>query len=172
MSDINPKGLVPAIEYKGRALYESLVLCEFLEDPYPSHAPRLLSADPVERGYVRLWVDHISRSVVPAFHRLLQSQTPEAQDVNRKDLYESLITVSAQVKGPFFLGTEFSLADIMIAPWVMRDYVLEKYRGYSRAAVGDMWTSWAENIGQRESVLKTHSVSLEWYTAQRITIYS
>ncbi|KAJ7876127.1 glutathione S-transferase [Mycena olivaceomarginata] len=30
--DINPKGLVPTVEYHGKALYESLVLCEFFED--------------------------------------------------------------------------------------------------------------------------------------------
>lgn len=66
IADINPKGLVPALEYKNRALYESLIICEFIEDAYPDHTPHLLRKDPFERAQARLWIDHISKSVVPA----------------------------------------------------------------------------------------------------------
>ena len=38
--DINPLGLVPAFEYQGKALYESVILDEFLEDAYPDSSPR------------------------------------------------------------------------------------------------------------------------------------
>lgn len=80
--DINPKGFVPAIGYrKGCALYESLIICEFLEDAYPSHTPHLFPMQPFERAHARLWFNNVSKTVVPAFHRdcLLQGQTPEAQ---------------------------------------------------------------------------------------------
>lgn len=64
--DINPKGLVPALEYKNRALYESLIICEFIEDAYPDHTPHLLPKDPFDRAHARLWVDHVSKAIVPA----------------------------------------------------------------------------------------------------------
>ncbi|KAH9919391.1 glutathione-S-transferase [Fomitopsis serialis] len=160
--DINPKGLVPAVEYKGRALYESLIICEFLEDAYPSHTPHLFPTDPFERAYVRLWVDHVAKNVVPAFHRLLQGQTPEAQAAAREEYYESLRRVSEKAKGPYFLGAEFSMVDVVLAPWVIRDYILRDHRGYSRDAVGSGWKEYAEKLSTRESVLKTQS-DLEHY---------
>jgi glutathione S-transferase len=47
--DINPLGLVPALVYHGKALHESLVLNEFLEDEFPDFKP-LLPKDSFERA--------------------------------------------------------------------------------------------------------------------------
>ncbi|KAF7968621.1 hypothetical protein HWV62_11740 [Athelia sp. TMB] len=148
---INPKGLVPAIEYKGRALYESLVLCEFIQDAYPEHGLNILPTDPFERARVRLWVDHVSKAVIPA------SQEAEKQDTTRKELYKALSDLSAQVKGPWFTGEDFGLVDIAIAPWTARDYIASENRGYVRGEVGNGWKEWAERLEARDSVVKTTS---------------
>jgi glutathione S-transferase len=37
-TDINPKGLIPAIEYRGKALYKLLILCK---SAYPNHKSHL-----------------------------------------------------------------------------------------------------------------------------------
>jgi glutathione S-transferase len=51
--DINPLGRVPALELDdGRVLPESEVICEYLEDVYPT--PTLRPADPWARAQVRL----------------------------------------------------------------------------------------------------------------------
>ncbi|OSX61526.1 hypothetical protein POSPLADRAFT_1170182 [Postia placenta MAD-698-R-SB12] len=160
--DINPKGLVPAIEYKGRALYESLVICEFLEDAYPSRAPHLLPQDPFDRAYVRLWVDHVSKSIIPAFHRVLQAQEPEKQKQFLEEYYVTLRAVADKVKGPYFLGEHFSLVDVVVAPWVIRDYILKEHRGYTREGVSPKWKDYVEQLINRESVRKTQS-DLEHY---------
>ncbi|KAL6305201.1 glutathione-S-transferase [Sparassis latifolia] len=154
--EINPKGLVPAVEYKGKALYESLIICEFLEDAYPSYTP-LLPSDPFERALVRLWVDFISKSVVPAFYRVIQAQDAEKQKAGLDEFNRVLRTLSEQVKGPYFLGDQFSLVDVALAPWVARDYVLQEHRGYTREAAGAGWKEYAERLENRESVLKTQS---------------
>ncbi|PCH35584.1 glutathione-S-transferase [Wolfiporia cocos MD-104 SS10] len=160
--DINPKGLVPAIEYKGRALYESLILCEFLEDAYPDHTPHLLPKDPFERAYVRLWIDHVSKSIIPAFHRTIQAQEPKKQQAELQEFYKALRTISEKAKGPYFLGEQFTLVDAVIAPWAVRDYIAREHRGYTREAVGGGWKEWAEQLEKRESVIKTSSL-LEHY---------
>ncbi|TKA68408.1 hypothetical protein B0A55_08737, partial [Friedmanniomyces simplex] len=43
---LNPRGLVPTLQYDNKPLYESTVICEFLEDVYPDHSPTLLPKDP------------------------------------------------------------------------------------------------------------------------------
>ncbi|KDR75637.1 hypothetical protein GALMADRAFT_156618 [Galerina marginata CBS 339.88] len=155
---INPKGLVPAVEYKGRALYESLILCELLEDAFPSHKPDLLPLDPADRALARMWVDHISKTFVPANHRLLQAQEPEKQQVALQELYESLRKFTTNIKGPYFFGEEFGLVDIAIAPWIVRDWVLEENRGYKRGDVSPAWKAYADLVEKRDSVVNTTSL--------------
>lgn len=158
-SDINPKGLVPAVEYKGKALYESLVLLEFLEDAYPTYKPSLLPADPYDRAIARIWLDHLSKNYNPAFHRLLQSQDPETQAKAREELYEAQRKLVQHVKGPYFSGEQFGIVDAAVAPWVARDWVITEHRGYKRSEAGEAWEKYAKALSERPSVLKTKSVS-------------
>ncbi|KAJ7503024.1 glutathione-S-transferase [Mycena galericulata] len=140
--DINPKGLVPAVEYQGKALYESLVLCEFLEDAYPSHKPSLLPGDAYTKAYARIWVDYVNKAF---------AQETDKRDLFRTELYDVLRKFAEKVKGPYFLGEEFSLVDIALVPWITRDYILAEHRGYNRQ------DQYAGHVEQRESVLKTKS---------------
>ncbi|EPQ55206.1 glutathione-S-transferase [Gloeophyllum trabeum ATCC 11539] len=159
--DINPKGLVPAIEYKGKALYESLIICEFLEEAYPDHTPHLLPSDPFERAIVRLQLDHVSKAILPAFFRTLQAQEKDKQEAGLQELYSGLRQLAQKVKGPYFLGEQFSLVDVAIAPWAVRDYILAEHRGYKREDVGNGWKEWAEKLESRDSLVKTSSQHYE-----------
>ena len=49
----NPRGLVPTLQYHNKPLYESTVICEFLEDAY-ADTPRLLPSDPYEKARSRI----------------------------------------------------------------------------------------------------------------------
>ncbi|KAL2041601.1 hypothetical protein N7G274_005385 [Stereocaulon virgatum] len=44
--NLNPRGLVPTLQYEDKPLYESTVVCKFLEDAYPNHGLKLLPEDP------------------------------------------------------------------------------------------------------------------------------
>ncbi|KAI6007595.1 glutathione S-transferase [Pisolithus orientalis] len=156
---INPKGLVPAVEYRGKAIYESVVLLEFLEDAYPSYKPNILPSDPYERARQRIWIDHISKAVIPASIRLTMTQPNEQEKLNtaRNEFYEALRKLQNEIKGPYFAGEQFTLVDVAIAPWVSRDYVSAEHRGFRREDVGDGWVKYAKAIETRDSVLRTTS---------------
>ena len=160
LPDINPKGLVPAVEYQGKALYESLILCEFLEDAYPSYKPNILPTDPWTRAYVRIWVDFVNKNLVPGFMRLIIAQDPEKRKEYLQEVYNEQKKFAEQVKGPYFLGKEFSLVDVAIAPWIVRDYISTEHRGYRREDAGEAWKKYADVISQRPSVHATSSVSI------------
>ncbi|KAF8161336.1 glutathione-S-transferase [Crassisporium funariophilum] len=155
---INPKGLVPAVEYKGRALYESLVLCEFFEEAFPSHKPQLLPSDPVDRAFARMWLDHISKEFIPAFQRLLQSQEADKQKEALQEFYEFLKKFGKNIKGPYFFGENFSLVDVAVAPFIVRDYILAENRSYKRSEAGSAWKAYADLVEKRDSVVKTQSL--------------
>jgi len=50
---LNPKGVVPTLVHDGRALIESTLICEYLNDAFPE--PPLAPADPALRARMRLW---------------------------------------------------------------------------------------------------------------------
>lgn len=152
--------MVPAIEFNGQALNESLVISEFFEEAFPNHKPNLLPSDAFQRARARLAIDGISKKIIPAYFRTIQAQEKDKQDAGRADLYKGMKELAEQVKGPYFFGEEFSLVDATIAPFAVRDYVLAENRGYERAQVGAGWKEYAEKLESRDSVQRTTSVSL------------
>jgi len=59
--DLNPKGLVPAIENNGRGICESVILLEYLEDAFPETSFRPKSAE--DRADMRLWMNRIGDGI-------------------------------------------------------------------------------------------------------------
>ncbi|KAJ9628811.1 hypothetical protein H2203_002714 [Taxawa tesnikishii (nom. ined.)] len=121
---LNPRGLVPTLEYDNKPLYESTVICEFLEDAYPDHGPRLLPHDPYDRARTRIWTDYCTSRIIPAFHRFLQFQPMDdtkGLDDTRQEFLGHLkeFTKEMDPKGPYFLGKEPSLIDLVVAPWAV-----------------------------------------------------
>jgi len=153
---ISPRGLVPAIVVDGHPIFESLVILEFLEDAYPDKKP-LMPKDPIERAHVRIAIDHISKAVVPNFFKLLQAQEKEAQDSARSALEDAFIAFLHRVRGPYLLGQELSLADISLAPFIARLYLLEEHRGFTLHKTDLELKGWIEAIQKQESYQNTLS---------------
>lgn len=154
--EINPLGLVPAINYCQKPLYESLVLNEFLEDEFPNSKP-LLPKDSFERARIRLWIDHLTKKFTPAFYRTMQAQEEDKQKEALGEFVDTLKKYLNQVKGPWFSGEELTLADLTVAPWINRIYILEQYRGFRDELVGERWLEYKRLINERPSVIKTSS---------------
>jgi len=126
---LNPRGLVPTLQYEGKPLYESAVICEFLEDAFPDSGPRLLPADPYVKARCRIWIDYCGSRIIPCFHRFLQFQ-PVGDEVGLKRVREEflgslkLFAQEMEGRGPFFLGAEPCLVDFVVAPWAVRLFSL------------------------------------------------
>lgn len=175
---MNPRGLVPTLAVpvasEGKAqkpLYESAIICEYLEDAYSDEAKYghpLLPKDPYERARARLWIDHISTRIIPAFYKFLQ-HTPDKPyniDQAREEFHGHLRILADQMdaSGPWFLGQEISLVDVSLAPWAKRLWLLDHYKpgglGIPQSG-GDgtwvRWNKWMTAIENRKSVKDTWS---------------
>ena len=63
-------------------------------------------------------------------------------------------------EGPFFLGKELSLIDLIIAPWAVRLWVFDHFKGglgMPAGGVGERWGKWLDAVQNRESVVNTTS---------------
>jgi glutathione S-transferase len=89
----------------------------------------------------------------------LQAQTADKQKEALEDLIKAHRTFAEKVKGPYFLGEQFSIVDIAVAPWIVRDYILKENRGYEREAVSPEWKKYADNLEKRPTIAATTSVS-------------
>jgi glutathione S-transferase len=109
----NATGRVPVLEEDGRALPESAVIMELLEERFPE--PALLPTDPLARAFVRLLIfrDHELTDPYYAFRR--------GEGGAREEL-EAMLAALDVVLGerPFLGGAEYGLADIAYIPWLLR----------------------------------------------------
>ncbi|HET9625799.1 MAG TPA: glutathione S-transferase family protein [Kofleriaceae bacterium] len=109
----SPLGKTPLLQVDGAVLFESAVICEYLEDTI---APALHPADPVARARHRGWME-LGSAVLSDIWGLETAQ--DAAGVARKagDLRDKLETVEASLgDGPFFTGEAFCLVDAVFAP--------------------------------------------------------
>lgn len=132
--DLNPRGLVPTLQYDNKPLYESTVICEFLEEAYPDHGPQLLPKDPYARARIRIWTDFCTSRIIPAFQRFLQFQ-PMSDTEGLKEVRANFLarlkelTAEMDPNGPFFMGSEPSLIDFVVAPFVVRLWIFDHFKG-------------------------------------------
>lgn len=61
---LNPLGVVPTLVADGRAVIESNIICEYLEDAYPQ--PALMPADPFLAAQARFWMKHVDGKLHPS----------------------------------------------------------------------------------------------------------
>lgn len=161
--EVSPKGLVPAATYYGKPMHESEVILEFIEDAYPDKKPNLRPTDPYEAAQMRIAVDHISKSIIPTYFKLLQAQEKDKQDSAREEIIKAFDAFGKKVKGPYWAGENVTFADLVLAPFAARMYILAEHRGLSDDLLSDNFKNWREAILQRDSVKKTLS-DPQYYT--------
>ncbi|EXJ91480.1 hypothetical protein A1O3_00028 [Capronia epimyces CBS 606.96] len=173
---LNPRGLVPTLgapqkDGSQKPLIESNIISEYLDESFPNQTP-LFPRDPYEKARLKVWVDHVTTRILPAFHRFLQhtQRSPHPLEKVRSEFLDALKTWirEADPEGPYFLGKEFSYADVCLAPWALRLWVLDHFKqgglgippvgeGGEDEPVWDRWRKWAEAIEARKSVVETMS---------------
>ncbi|KAH8841684.1 hypothetical protein MCOR27_000630 [Pyricularia oryzae] len=183
---LNPRGLVPTLavphattstgdKQQTKPLYESTIIDEYLDEAYAdqsAHGPPLLPADPYQRARCRIWIEHCGK-IVAGFYKVLQ-HTPGKSTYGAEEAREAfcgpiktLVEHMAVDGGPWFLGAEFSLVDVTLAPFARRLWLLDHYKpNWGGMPDGDdegdkriaqRWKVWVDACLARESVVATSS---------------
>lgn len=116
--EISPLGKVPVLlvqsEQGDVALFESNVICEYIEDTQPGR--RLHPENPLERARHRAWMEFGS-AILGDLWGLETTTEPAVFESKRQALVTKFLRVEAAFgKGPFFAGSHFSLVDAVFAP--------------------------------------------------------
>lgn len=115
--DLNPYHSVPTLVDRDLVLYETGVICEYLDERYPH--PPLMPIDPLSRARLRLAMVRMERDWYPFVEQIEAGGRPA--DTARKRLRETLLASLPLFKAAkFFLNPEMSLADCALAPLIWR----------------------------------------------------
>lgn len=117
---ISPLGKVPLLLVGGdgpeppAAVFESAVICEFLEDV--GAGPSLHPSDPLERARHRSWIEFASAILADIWH-FETATDATTYETKREALERKFVRVEAELgDGPLFCGSRMCLVDAAFAP--------------------------------------------------------
>ncbi|KAF9394759.1 hypothetical protein CPC16_010325 [Podila verticillata] len=171
LKDINPYGQVPALKVgEDHIILESLLVSEYIADLHPEAG--LLPSDPLQRAQVRYLIHHWGARTQPAIHKAsFTLDTTEARK-HLEDLIVELEKVDALLRnvhrkesdgfgqGAYFLGDKFSFAEVALAPFLARVFLLESYNGNKLPTAAEnpkiaRFLAWKDAVTKRPSVIKS-----------------
>lgn len=121
LKELNPLGKVPVLEAGGRAIRESSVICEWIDETFPD--PPLMPDDPADRAWLRAWAKWIELEVTGPFTASMRKFAFGKDEDDPDDIIERLqagVTAAwpmieqqlAVHDGPWLLGDRITLADL------------------------------------------------------------
>ena len=148
------------------SLYDSTVICEYLEDRYP--APLIYPRDPERRAECRLLEDLADTQLDAALYTVAivemgrREQHPAIHDATARDLLRLYDDLERRLRGPFFCG-ELSVADMALAPHLMAAMFL----GFPvDAEKHPNLTAWMDRVQGQPSLARDNADVME--TLQRL----
>ncbi|MGC9127256.1 MAG: glutathione S-transferase N-terminal domain-containing protein [Acidithiobacillus sp.] len=117
LAELNPYNEVPTLVDRELAIYESMLIMEYLDERFPH--PPLIPVDPISRAKVRVGMLRFERDWFEVLYRPGHS-SKEIQQA-KENLRTGLATLSSLFSQQRFLfGDELSIADAALAPLLWR----------------------------------------------------
>jgi glutathione S-transferase len=111
---LSPLGKVPVLRFGGAVVFETSVICEFIEDTAPKRP--MLPSGAAERAHQRSSAEMASAMLADVF-AFYMAVDAEALERKSRDLQARFRWLENQLQGgPYFAGATFGLADAAFAP--------------------------------------------------------
>lgn len=110
---ISPLGKTPVLLVGGASIFESSVICEYLEE---TGLPRLHPDNPLQRAWHRSWMEFGSAllNLIGAFYNAADEHALAARAADIRDRLGQI--EATLVEGPYFAGEHFSIVDAVFGP--------------------------------------------------------
>ena len=111
--EISPLGKTPVLLVEGEPVFESTVICEYLDETV---SPPLHPANPLQRAHERGWMEFGSAilNLIAGFYNAADEAALRAKATQIRARFMQL--EDALGAGPFFRGESFSLVDAAFGP--------------------------------------------------------
>jgi glutathione S-transferase len=146
---ISPLGKVPLLVVGDDVLFESAVICEYLDD---TAAPRLHPEDPLERARHRAWVEFGS-AILNDIWSFYTARDEEALTKKRDDIAGKFQQLEQHLgEGPYFAGARFHLVDAVFGPIFRYFDTFETIADFGFFKETPKVRAWREALNARPSV--------------------
>jgi glutathione S-transferase len=146
---VSPLGKTPVLLADGVPIFESAVICEYLED---TRAPSMHPADPLRRAQHRGWMEFAS-SMLNDVSALYNAPDRTALALRVTALRSKFTQLEQALgNGPWFDGAAFSIVDAAFGPLLRYFDVLEQAPGLRILDHTPRVAAWREALAQRASV--------------------
>lgn len=146
---ISPLGKTPVLLVGDTPIFESAVICEYLDDTLQ---PRLHPTDALQRARHRAWMEFGSALLnnIAAFYNAPDEASLQAR---RDELVRRFATLEAALwQGPWFDGEHFSIVDAVFAPVFRYFDTFERIADFGFFDATPKLRAWRARLAQRASV--------------------
>lgn len=161
---VNPRGLVPTMEFNGEIITESAIVSTFLADAFPS---KLWPAStdpqgPLVRSRINFFIDAYFSKAQSHWMKVLAAKSDDEEKAAVAAYLDAVIKEVEPLladAAPFFGGSsKLTLAEVLAGSWVLRVYALPRHGIVSSAILDDLATrapnfdKWAKEVIKHPSV--------------------
>lgn len=150
---VSPLGKTPVLLVDGRPIFESTVICEYLEETTPKS---MHPQDPLTRAQHRAWMEFAS-ATLNAIGAMYGAPDERTLGANVDNLKTKFAQVEAQLSAigrhePYFAGDSFSMVDAAFAPVFRYFDVFETIEDFGVFTQTPRVNAWRAALQQRPSV--------------------
>jgi len=151
--DPSSDGKVPILIHGDHILAESDLISWYLAETFSS-GTELVPKDTFERAKLRHFIAEYPGKVIGGFYGFkdFHTKSKEAQEATIEKWNAGLKALNDQIVGPYVLGEQFTLADIMIYPWFERATVLHTYLNVHIDEKYTKLNNWLKHVSSRKSI--------------------
>jgi len=162
--DISPLEKVPVLLVDDNPLFESMAICEYLDEITPGS---LYPLDPFIKAQNRAWIE-FGNDILSHTYSFYTTADDIAFKQNVATITERFDTIEEYLgEGPYFNGEKFSIIDAVYAPIFRYHQGVKKYYDYGFFDDTPKILAWSEALLERDSVQnsvpKTYHTELENY---------
>lgn len=148
--EVSPLEKVPVLLVDDEPLFESMAICEFLDEITPGS---LYPEDPFSRAKNRAWIE-FGNELLGAVFTYANTPDEAAYKQNLMTVRDRLETLDEFFEGgAYFNGDDFSLVDAVYAPIFRMLRCLEDLQDQNVYKDAPKIARWADNLLQRSSVI-------------------
>ena len=146
---ISPLGKTPVLLVDGVPVFESAVICEYLDE---TTLPRLHPSDALQRARHRGWMEFGSSvlNVIAAFYNAADDAALREKAADLRSRFEQLELVLGS--GPYFDGERFCMVDAVFGPVFRYFDVFESFEDFGFFTHTPRVTAWRRSLETRPSV--------------------
>jgi len=163
-TQISPLGKVPLLKVGDEVLFESVVICEYLDEITPGS---LHPIDPLLKAKHRAWIEFGS-SILNAIAGFYNAADTDSFERKRQEIVDKFQRIEQSLTAqPYFAGKQFSLVDAVYAPIFRYFDVFGAIADFQFFTHVPKVVNWRQALGDRPSVQQ--AVAADY--AQRLLVF-